>query len=88
MKNIIEISHLCKSFGAVKAVQDLSFHVKEGELFAFLGVNGAGKSTTISIMCGELTKDAGSVMIDGKSIDGNMDSIKSGYGRCFSGLCA
>ncbi|MBQ9828451.1 MAG: ATP-binding cassette domain-containing protein, partial [Lachnospiraceae bacterium] len=48
-EHIIEIEHLSKSFGKVKAVQDLSFHVKEGELFAFLGVNGAGKSTTISI---------------------------------------
>ena len=38
MKNIIEIEHLCKSFGEIKAVQDLSFCVKEGELFAFLGV--------------------------------------------------
>ena len=41
MNNIIEINHLYKTFGEVKAVQDLSFRVKEGELFAFLGVNGA-----------------------------------------------
>lgn len=47
MEYIIQIDHLSKSFGSVKAVQDLSFRVKEGELFAFLGVNGAGKSTTI-----------------------------------------
>ena len=47
--DIIKISHLNKSFGEVKAVNDLSFRVKKGELFAFLGVNGAGKSTTISI---------------------------------------
>ena len=52
MGNVIEIQHLYKSFGPVKAVQDLSFRVKEGELFAFLGVNGAGKSTTINILCG------------------------------------
>ena len=57
--NIIEISNLNKSFGDVKAVQDLSFRVKKGELFAFLGLNGAGKSTTISIMCGQLAKDIG-----------------------------
>ena len=49
-ENIIEINHLNKSFGKVKAVNDLSFHVKRGELFAFLGVNGAGKSTTISMI--------------------------------------
>ena len=61
MKNIIEIKGLSKSFGAVKAVDDLSFSVREGELFAFLGVNGAGKSTTINIICGMLAKDSGSV---------------------------
>ena len=48
--DIIKISHLNKSFGEVKAVNDLSFRVKKGELFAFLGVNGAGKSTTMSIL--------------------------------------
>lgn len=54
--DIIKISHLNKRFGEVIAVNDLSFHVKKGELFAFLGVNGAGKSTTISILCGLLKK--------------------------------
>lgn len=81
--NIIEIEHLNKSFGEIKAVQDLSFRVKEGELFAFLGVNGAGKSTTISIMCGQLAKDSGSVVIDGDSLDGQMDRIKSNLGVVF-----
>ena len=57
MKNIIEIKDLNKTFKEVKAVQNLSFNVKQGELFAFLGVNGAGKSTTINIMCGQLSKD-------------------------------
>ena len=66
MKNIIEIEHLSKSFGKIKAVNDLSFSVKEGELFAFLGVNGAGKSTTISIICGALSADHGKVTIDGE----------------------
>lgn len=83
MENIIEIEHLHKSFGEVKAVQDLSFRVKEGELFAFLGVNGAGKSTTISVMCGQLSKDSGSVCICGKNTDGNMDSIKRELGVVF-----
>ena len=64
-ENVIEVSHLHKAFGKVKAVRDLSFRVKRGELFAFLGVNGAGKSTTISILCGQLSKDAGEVRING-----------------------
>ena len=51
MSNIIQINNLNKSFGSVNAVQNLSFRVKKGELFAFLGINGAGKSTTIKILC-------------------------------------
>ena len=83
MRNIIEIEHLSKSFGDVKAVQDISFRVKEGELFAFLGVNGAGKSTTISIMCGQLNKDTGSVIIDGNKLDNASDKIKQELGVVF-----
>lgn len=83
MKNIIEISHLNKSFGDVKAVQDLSFRVKEGELFAFLGINGAGKSTTINIMCGQLSKDSGSIVIDQNDLDKNVDNIKRELGVVF-----
>lgn len=83
MGNIIEIDHLSKRFGEVRAVQDLSFRVREGELFAFLGVNGAGKSTTISIMCGQLSKDAGTVCISGKSTHGNVDSVKRELGVVF-----
>ena len=83
MNNIIKIDHLCKSFGDVKAVQDLCFRVKEGELFAFLGVNGAGKSTTINIMCGQLPKDSGSVEIDGADLDQNLNHIKGALGVVF-----
>lgn len=83
MKNIIQIDHLSKSFGDVKAVQDLSFCVKEGELFAFLGINGAGKSTTINILCGQLSKDGGKVVIDGADLDRNTDHIKRGLGVVF-----
>lgn len=83
MENIIEINHLNKSFGDVKAVNDLSFRVKTGELFAFLGVNGAGKSTTISIMCGQLAKDSGEVCICGKSVDGDMKNISGRLGVVF-----
>ncbi len=83
MDNIIEIKNLNKSFGQIKAVQDLSFCVKKGELFAFLGVNGAGKSTTINIMCAQLVKDSGSVTVGGVDIDKNPDGIKRGIGVVF-----
>ena len=83
MNGIIEISHLDKSFGEVHAVQDLSFSVKEGELFAFLGINGAGKSTTINIMCGQLCKDRGEVKIDGIDLDMSPESIKRTLGVVF-----
>ncbi len=69
MNPIIEIKQLHKSFGDIHAVNDLSFSVNPGELFAFLGVNGAGKSTTISILCGQLPKDSGEVLIDGQRMN-------------------
>ena len=75
MSNIIEINGLNKSFKDVKAVRDLSLKVREGELFAFLGVNGAGKSTTINIICGQLAKDSGSVIIDGCDIENRLDEV-------------
>ncbi len=80
---ILEIKNLNKSFGNVHAVNDLSFHVKKGELFAFLGINGAGKSTTINIICGHLSKDSGTVIIDGKNLDNQIDKIKSDLGVVF-----
>ncbi len=81
--NIIKIENLSKSFKDVKAVSDLSFSVKKSELFAFLGVNGAGKSTTISIICNQLKKDSGKIVIDGVDIDKNSESINSKLGVVF-----
>lgn len=81
--DIIKIEHLSKAFGQVKAVRDISFNVRDGELFAFLGLNGAGKSTTISIMCGQLSRNAGTVTIDEADLDHNVDSIKSEIGVVF-----
>ena len=83
MRDIITIDHLSKQFGEVRAVQDLSFRVREGELFAFLGVNGAGKSTTIHIMCGQLKKDGGKIVIDGADLDGGADPVKQKLGVVF-----
>lgn len=83
MRDIIQINHLNKSFKDIKAVQDLSFRVKEGELFAFLGINGAGKSTTINIMCGQLSKDSGDVLIDKHNLDTDINLIKRELGVVF-----
>ena len=79
----MQIEHLQKRFGEIQAVNDLSFRVKEGELFAFLGVNGAGKSTTINILCGQLEKDGGTVEIGGLDLDRDPDPIKRSLGVVF-----
>lgn len=83
MENIMEISNLSKSFGEIRAVDNLSFHVKRGELFAFLGVNGAGKSTSINIICGRLFKDSGRVLINGYDLDRDKAAVKCMIGVVF-----
>lgn len=83
MKNIIEIEQLSKHFGEIRAVDDISFTVAEGSLFAFLGINGAGKSTTISILCGQMKKDAGSICVDGVDLDEAPEKIKGNLGVVF-----
>jgi ABC-2 type transport system ATP-binding protein len=64
---MIRVDHLRKRFGAVTAVDDISFAIAPGEVFGLLGPNGAGKTTTINMMVGVLSPDAGSVKIDGAS---------------------
>ncbi len=71
---MIIIKNLVKKFGNFVAVDDISFKVNKGELFAFLGLNGAGKSTTINMICGNLQKNTGEIYIDGVSIDDDMIS--------------
>ena len=83
MEHLIQIDHLDKRFGDIHAVRDLSFRVDEGELFAFLGVNGAGKSTTINILCGQLPKDGGTVTICGTDLGRDPDRVKRSLGVVF-----
>lgn len=83
MEKVIEIENLHKSFKDVHAVNGLSFFVREGQLFAFLGVNGAGKSTTISIICGQLAADSGKVTVNGTDIDADLSSVKRDLGVVF-----
>ena len=75
----LTVSGLGKSYGDVRAVDDLSFHVEPGEVFALLGPNGAGKSTTVEILEGHRSRDAGTVEVlghdPGMAPDGFRDRI-------------
>lgn len=83
MEKVIEINNLHKSFKDVHAVNGLSFSVEKGQLFAFLGINGAGKSTTISVICGQLRQDEGKVFVNGVDTDKDMTSVKRDLGVVF-----
>ena len=83
MKNIIEIKNLCRQFDKSAAVNNISFTVKQGELFAFLGTNGAGKSTTISMICTLLPKTSGSIIVDGFDTDKEAAKVRSRLGVVF-----
>lgn len=81
--NIIEIEGLSKAYGNVQAVKNISFTVPRGSLFSFLGINGAGKSTTINILCSILKKDGGKVTVDGFDLDTQASKIKPNIGIVF-----
>lgn len=66
---MLKIDHVTKYYGTLKAVDDLSFSVKPGEIFGLLGVNGAGKTTTFRMIMGLLDPTEGSITLDGKPID-------------------
>ncbi len=83
MEKIIEVSNLRKSFGDVNAVDNISFDVRQGSLFAFLGTNGAGKSTTINILCTILKKTGGDVSICGYTLGKEDDKIRDSIGIVF-----
>ena len=65
---MLKIEHLSKTYGEKKAVDDLSLHIRPGEIYGFIGHNGAGKTTTLKAVVGILQFDAGEITIDGKSI--------------------
>lgn len=65
---MLKIEHLTKTFGDTKAVDDLSLHIHKGEIFGFIGHNGAGKSTTLKSCVGILPFDEGTILIDGHNI--------------------
>lgn len=86
-ENIIEISHLKKYYKEVKAVDDVSFSVKKGELFGFLGVNGAGKSTTINMLCTLFPPTDGKVKILGMELGKDNEKIKRHIGVVYQNNC-
>lgn len=88
MANIIEVKNLKKYYKDTKAVDNISFNVKEGEFFAFLGINGAGKSTTINMITATIDMDEGQILVDGKNVKDNALVIKNEIGVVFqeSGL--
>lgn len=83
MSNIIEVKNLVKNYKDVHAVNDISFTVEEGSFFAFLGINGAGKSTTINILCTVLEKTSGNIKIGGYDLDKEKNKIKELIGIVF-----
>jgi multidrug/hemolysin transport system ATP-binding protein len=83
LSNAIEVVGLTKRFGELVAVDDLSFEVEAGHLFAFLGANGAGKSTTIGCLTTILGFDSGAAIISGHQLGQNDDAIRRGIGVLF-----
>jgi ABC-2 type transport system ATP-binding protein len=77
---VIEVSHLTRRFGQFVAVDDLSFDVRRGEVFGFLGANGAGKSTTIRMLCGLLRPTSGRATVDGHDVGQDPEGVKRRIG--------
>ena len=80
---IVRVSELIKNYGDVKALRGISFDVQEGSLFSFLGTNGAGKSTTISILTTLLSKTSGSAQVGGFDVDKQPEKVRSLIGIVF-----
>lgn len=83
MSTTIEVRNLHKQYGKVNAVNDISFEVKRGRVFAFLGTNGAGKSTTISCLTTATAPSGGEIVINGKTIGKDDDRIREDIGVVF-----
>lgn len=83
MANIIEVTDIKKAYGEVQAVNGVSFHVKKGQLFAFLGTNGAGKSTTIDMICTLTRLDSGKIVVDGHELGKDDEEIRKSIGVVF-----
>ncbi len=80
MNNIIEVENLTKKFGKFTAVDSISFEVKEGEIFGFIGANGAGKTTAIKMLCGLLTPTSGKATVASYNVYNQSEKIKKNIG--------
>jgi len=69
IKSIVEVKNIGKSFGATRALNDVSFEFNPGEIFALVGANGAGKSTLIKIICGYYSDYEGQILVEGKEVN-------------------
>src|SRR5688572_8748982 len=78
--NAIEVRRLSRRFGQFVGVDDLSFEVRRGEIFGFLGSNGAGKSTTIRMLCGLLRPTSGTALVDGIDVKADPEGVKQRIG--------
>ncbi|MGL6198797.1 MAG: ATP-binding cassette domain-containing protein [Lachnospiraceae bacterium] len=83
MEKIIEVENLSKQYDKSLVVDNISFSVEKGSLFAFLGTNGAGKSTTINMICTLLSKTSGKIFVDGMDIDKNAAQVRKCIGIVF-----
>ncbi len=75
MENVLEVQNLTKTFGSFTAVNNISFHLKEGEILGFLGVNGAGKTTTLQMLLGVLTPTSGNINYFGENFTQQRESV-------------
>ena len=78
--HVIDVTHLSRHFGTFKAVDDVNFHVEAGEIFGYLGANGAGKSTTIRMLCGLLDPTSGDAVVAGHRISQSPELVKRSIG--------
>ena len=82
---LVRLEHICKSFGPVKANQDISLDIHAGRIKALLGENGAGKSTLMAILAGKSRQDSGSILVDGKPVRfrSPKDALAAGIGMVY-----
>ena len=80
--NAIEVNHVSKSYGSVKAVDDVSFSVSKGEVFGLIGPDGAGKTSMFRILCSLLLPETGTASVDGYDVVAQMQQVRCQWATC------